>query len=308
MPRAKKKLQAKTTAQVDVQRVSNINEWTDGVDLSQETSSIPAIYMAQDKSTPVTEGLCKPGEFISIGNNEVLSDDKGEMSMAVFYKTISCNELVEDVLTQETEFVRSFPMVTDPSDPEYVGNLQFRTQVDGQPNKIRIIKKCMYYFGLLKRGDQWDTSLPYIISFKGGAFNKGRQLSTDIYSRNAAMGLPPCAYETVLFSENRTVTVNKKSITFLVPSFRRGEAVPQEVIESARQWLNTVRVQKDKAIRQEAVATQAVHVSPVTTPVATPLPPAPAPVALNSNSPVSTTNVTQQEISPADTAVIDGLV
>ncbi len=243
MKRTTKKIAREKKAEVGLG--VTMQQWHEGVDTSKESTTIPRVYLAQGKFKGIAEGICKEGQFVSLVTNQVISDQNNEMEMVFFYKTLGCIEYQQDAIKNTLDFIRTFPMDTNPSSPNYVGSLELRSGIEGHPTLIRVIRKCMYYFGFLRSAEgYWDTSIPYIFGFTGAGYSKGCDLSTEIYSRNKQLNLAPCAYSVVLSSEERVTAGH----TYLVPTFRRGEDVPMHVQDKAYEWLQSVRVDKKELV------------------------------------------------------------
>lgn len=98
----------------------------------------------------------------------------------------------------------------------------------------------MNYFVFIKQDGKWEDTMPYVFSFKGFSFKEGKALSTEVYQRLSAKGLPPCAYEIILYAK----PAQYKEHQFYVPGFERGDPIPQETQKAAYEWLKLVRTKQ----------------------------------------------------------------
>jgi hypothetical protein len=81
-----------------------------------------------------------------------------------------------------------------------------------------------------------DTSLPYIISFKGMSSKSGRILATQMYVRNAAAGLVPPA---MIMELSGTKDKNDKGTFIVLNTKPVGESSPEQIAK-AFEWYKTV--------------------------------------------------------------------
>lgn len=105
---------------------------------------------------------------------------------------------------------------------------------DGYKNE-----QCMNFYVLRPE----DTSMPYVISFKGTSRKSGKVLATQMYIRNAQAGKIPPAYVMELAGTKES---NAKG-SFYVLNSKQARESTQEECATAFKWLKTIKAGETKA-------------------------------------------------------------
>jgi hypothetical protein len=197
---------------------------------------IPKILCMQGLSQLVVDDKAKMGDFVDSMTSEIIGNyAKQPVAFIPFH--LEKIWIISTKKSGEGDF--SFDSIVKVT-PENEG-YQYQEVIDGVEYK----REYTMNFYVLRPE---DTSLPYIISFKGMSSKAGKILATQMYVRNAAAGLiPPAKIMELAGTKDKNdkgtfITLNSKAI---------GDS-SEEQIASAFQWYKTVNSGATKTHEEEA--------------------------------------------------------
>lgn len=198
---------------------------------------IPKILCMQGLSVLVSEEKAKMGDFVDSMTSEIIGNYKDK---AVKFIPFHLEKIwiISTKKSGESDFsFASIEAVT----PENEG-MRYQEVVDG----IEYKREYTMNFYVLRPE---DTSLPYILSFKGMSGKAGKILATQMYVRNSAAGLVPPAK---IMELSGTKDKNDKGI-FITLNSKAVDESSAEQIDCAFKWYKTVTSGQTKT-HEEATA------------------------------------------------------
>jgi hypothetical protein len=213
----------------------NMADWGQPA-VSSRDIVIPKILCMQGLSELVTEDKAKMGDFVDSMTSEIIGNYKDKPVQFIPFH-LEKIWIISKKVQGQGDF--SFDSITNVT-PENEG-MRYQEVVDGVEYK----REYTMNFYVLRPE---DTSLPYIISFKGMSSKAGRILATQMYVRNSAAGLVPPAKIMELAG---TKDKNDKG-TFITLNSKAVDESSAEQIDSAFQWYKTVTSGGTKAHEETA--------------------------------------------------------
>lgn len=211
--------------------------WAMPKGMTSQDIVIPKIACAQAMSKCVVDGEARFGDFIDSMTGEKLGDLKNPVTFIPFYMkklwAISKKEGGDwkFLKTEEVTMMNG-------------GKSYFEVE-DGVEYK----NEMLYNFYVIKEN---DSTLPYIITFKGSSRKAGMMLSTQMYTKNARLGKCPAA--TVFALSGKKEEGEKGTYIVLGVSVVR-DSTAEELAE-ALAWNQTLATGNIKE-HEESVDTQA---------------------------------------------------
>lgn len=206
--------------------------------VSSKDIVIPRILCMQPISELVVNDKAKAGDFIDSLTEEVIGDiDKKPLTFIPFH--------LEKVWKISKKTGGDFEYDRIETVTSLNESLPYEQVIDGVTYKNEY---CMNFFVLLPN----DTSLPYVISFKGTSSKAGKVLATQMYVRNAKAGKIPPAYAMKLTGEK---TKNDKG-HFVVMNVAVDRESTTDEIKEAFSWYKTVEAGQAK-VAEEAPSSKA---------------------------------------------------
>lgn len=227
---------------------TEVVEWGNDVYLGKNDVVIPKILPMQGLSQLVADGKAMMGEFRDSLSGEKLGSITEPIAIVPFHV-----EKVWDVLVEEGDqfkWVRSEPLIEDPTKEGYNDNLPWSDKEDGL--EIKRVRRMNFYVMLPSQIDD-GTSVPYVLSFKSTSYREGKKLFTQMYMRNRKANLPPPAYTFIL---SGVKTKNDKG-TFIVPALELGPKTPHKHITECLNWYKLIRQGNVKVDETEEVMASA---------------------------------------------------
>lgn len=228
-----------------------VSDWGSDVYLGVNDIIIPKILPMQGLSQMVTDGKAMMGEFRDSLSGEKLGSITEPIAVVPFHV-----EKVWDILEEsgdQFKWVRSEPLIEDPTKPGYNDNLPWNDKVDGLD--IKRIRRMNFYVMLPKQIDE-GSAVPYVLSFKSTSYREGKKLFTQMYMRNRKANLPPPGYTFVLSGVKQK---NDKG-TFVVPSLELGPLTPASHIAECLNWYKLI---KKGSVKVDASEEETIDVSGV---------------------------------------------
>ena len=228
-----------------------VSDWGSDVYLGVNDIIIPKILPMQGLSQMVTDGKAMMGEFRDSLSGEKLGSITEPIAVVPFHV-----EKVWDILEEsgdQFKWVRSEPLIEDPTKPGYNDNLPWNDKVDGLDFKR--IRRMNFYVMLPKQIDE-GSAVPYVLSFKSTSYREGKKLFTQMYMRNRKANLPPPGYTIVLSGVKQK---NDKG-TFVVPSLELGPLTPASHIAECLNWYKLI---KKGSVKVDASEEETIDVSGV---------------------------------------------
>ncbi len=199
---------------------TNLAEWGDAPALSSRDTVIPRIMLCQMMSKPVINEEAKFGDLIDSVDKSNLGSFKAPLEVVPFHYAPVWIEKEWD--GKEFKYKSTIP-ITPAND-----DLPFES-ADGQISRVRTLQ-----FFVIDPKDL--KGLPRIISFRSTSLKAGRNLSTLMYVRNKAAGLPPPAMAVKISVEK---TSNDKG-TFAVLHVEPTRPATPEEMNEAFKWFKAV--------------------------------------------------------------------
>jgi hypothetical protein len=185
---------------------------------------IPKILVMQGLSQLVTDDKAKMGDFVDSMTEEVLGNYK-DKSLAFIPFHMESIWIISKKEAGAGDYTFDSIVDVDSSNE----NWRYNEVIDNVEYKREY---CRNFYVLRPE----DTSLPYIISFKGMSSKAGKILATQMYVRNAAAGKIPPAFVMELFGNKDK---NDKG-TFITLATKVERESSEEEIAKAFQWFKTV--------------------------------------------------------------------
>lgn len=211
-----------TTTQANEVSQFRPEDFGGNVGLSQRDIVIPKIMAMQGLSKLVVDGVAKFGDMIESLSNEKLGDMKTPIQFIPFHMTKKY--LIFKFNGKDFEYLKTEP-ITAMND-----SLPFE---DRDENGTQIRRQRVLSFFCVLPG---DTSLPYVIDFKGMSSKTGRALATQMYVKNRNAGKVPPA---VLMELSGEKVQNDKGV-FVVLNVKTVRATTKEEIQTCLDWYNTI--------------------------------------------------------------------
>ena len=205
--------------------------------VSSQDIVIPKILCMQGLSQLVIDEKAKMGDLVDSMSEEIIGNCVKKpvqfipFHLAKIFIVSKWNEAAKDYEFDHIEDVTPANEATP-----------YETRIGGDLFKNEY---CMNFYVLRPE----DTSLPYIISFKGTARKNGKVLATQMYIRNAQAGKIPPAYVMELAGTKES---NAKGHFYVVNSKQARESTPEEQA-IAFNWLKTIKAGETKSHDEVAV-------------------------------------------------------
>lgn len=209
---------------------TNLAEWGDTPALSSRDTVIPRVMLCQMMSKPVINEEAKFGDLIDSVDKTKLGSFKDAFEVVPFHYAPVWVEKEWDEKADEFKYLRTLPITPENDD------LPFEDS-DGKIMRVRTLQ-----FFVLDPKDL--TALPRIISFRSTSLKAGRNLSTLMYVRNKAAGLPPPAQAVKITVEKTSNDKGTFAVLHVEPTRR---TTPEEMAEAFK-WFKAVNT-KSSAIK-----------------------------------------------------------
>lgn len=216
------------------------------VSLSATDVVIPKILAMQGMSKLALEGKASVGQFVDSISNEVVGSIDEPLEFIPFHLTKTW--IVSKWNGQKYKFSH-IEDVTPQNE-----NRQWEEEIDGE--KIKNEKSFNFY---CLRPE--DMSLPCVISFKGTSQRTGRELATQMYVKNRAVGKVPPAMVMTLSGSRET----KEGNTFIVLKTATSRSSTTEEIMACLDWFKAVggyKVDDSDLAPEQAAAPQQAEEQP----------------------------------------------
>ena len=226
----------------------SLSDWGNDVYLGKNDIVIPKILPMQGLSQLVADGKAMMGEFRDSLSGEKLGSITEPIAIIPFHV-----EKVWDILEEEGDnykWVRSEPLVEDPTKAGYNDDLPWNDKVDGI--EVKRVRRMNFYVMIPSQIDA-GTAIPYVLSFKSTSYREGKKLFTQMYMRNRRANLPPPGYTFVLSGVKEK---NDKG-TFIVPKLDLAAPTTQEYMRECLTWFNLIRKGEVKVDTSEDVVLDA---------------------------------------------------
>lgn len=227
-PSSSKSVAVKATAELSTE----VAAWGSEVHLGTQDIILAKILPMQGLSELVADGKAKMGEFRDSLSGELLGSITEPMQVIPFHVDKVWDILEED--GDQYKWVRSEPLIEDPTKPGYNDNLPWNDTVDGLA--IKRVRRMNFYVMIPSQMAKGE-SLPYVLSFKSTSYREGKKMFTQMYMRNRRANLPPAAYSFML---SGTKEKNDKG-TFIVPKIDLDRRVTDAELAECFQWYQMVR-------------------------------------------------------------------
>jgi hypothetical protein len=193
---------------------------------------IPKLLLMQGMSDAVTEGKAGVGEWRDSVNHNKFGSITESFEVVPFHVTKHFDIEVEND-DGKFEWVRTEPIIENPSLPGYNDQLPWTDKEDGK--NIKRIRRLNFYVLIPKEVEE-GTSIPYVVSFKSTALKEGQKMLNQMYVRNLRAKLTPASYK---FKLSVTKQENDKGKWF-VPVVELGGLSNSDEIAEAHSWFKTV--------------------------------------------------------------------
>lgn len=228
-----------------------VSEWGDDVFVGASDIIIPKILPMQGLSQLVADGKAMMGEFRDSLSGEKLGSIAEPIPVIPFHV-----EKVWDILEEDGDqfkWVRSEPLIEDPTKQGYNDNLPWTDKEDGI--EIKRVRRMNFYVMLPSQIDA-GTAVPYVLSFKSTSYREGKKLFTQMYMRNRKANLPPPGYTFILSGLKQK---NDKG-TFIVPTLELGPLTPAHQVSECLFWYKLI---KKGGVKVDESEEQTIDVSEV---------------------------------------------
>jgi hypothetical protein len=201
--------------------------------ISSSDIIIPKIELMQKMSKKLDSNSdLREGDLIDTLTNEAIGGMKQPIQFIPFY--------MEKVWFRSVKNGKDFELISiEDVTPENEA-LRYSDVVGGKEYKNEM---HMRFYGLLPT----DTSLPYIITFKGMSLKKGKALATQMYIKNRAANLTPAAK--VMDISVSKETNDKGSYCTMSASINRNTTA--EELQTALLWYKTISTSRDSLKQTE---------------------------------------------------------
>lgn len=200
----------------------NIDDFGSG-DITSQDIVIPKVLTMQGLSKLVTDGVAKFGDFIDSISSEVIGNyEKKPVEFIPFH--MEKQWIVSKKVGDKFNYVK-----TEPCTPVNE-NRQWEEIIDGVVYKN---ERQLSFYCILPS----DPSIPYIIQFKGTSAKAGKELATQMYIKNRAVGKVPPAKVMVLKGEK---TQNDKGIFVKMKTAVVRDSTPNE-IKTCLEWFQVIK-------------------------------------------------------------------
>lgn len=201
------------------------------VETTSRDMQLPKVMVSQGLSKLVIEGVSKIGDMHNSMTLEKIGDTKTPFKFLPFH----CERIFYvSKFTDGGWKFHSIEAVT----PQNI-NTPYEVVKDGIKYKWEYV---MNWYSLTE-----EMSLPIVIAFKGQSARGGKNLFTQCYVSNRALGLPPCNAWMNLVC---TVEKNAKG-SFAVINPTPTDKATQEQQESCLSWLKVIKESKPVVVDEE---------------------------------------------------------
>lgn len=211
--------------------------------ISGQDVVIPKILAMQGLSNFVTEGQARFGDFVDSVSGEVLGSIDKPIEFIPFL--LEKTWIISVKKGDKFIFDRYEPVtVANENKPwtEVVGGVEIKNE------------KCYQYYCLLPH----DTSLPYVIAFKSTSAKAGRELATQMYVKNKAVGKVPPAKIMKLSGTKDEKDGNK---FIVMKATVAGDSTPEQIQECLT-WYNTIKTSGGNVDQSDVSAPDEVKEKP----------------------------------------------
>lgn len=207
-----------------------MDEWG-VVETSSRDMQLPKILVTQGLSQLAIEGVARIGDLMNSMTREKMGDTKTPVKILPFY----CERVF--YVSKFVDGAWKFHTIT-PVTPSNI-NTEYETHVDGFKFKNEFTQNfyCMTQ----------DMSLPVVVAFKGQSGRGGKNLFTQMYMANRALGLSPCDRWMDL-----TVAVEKNDKgSFAVINPTPSDKATAEHQRECLKWLKVIKDSKVEIVEEE---------------------------------------------------------
>lgn len=205
--------------------------WGATQEISANDIAIPKILSMQFMSEKVKSGEAKYGEFRdTMGNIRVGSIDEPFEFIPLH---LVRKWVVYEMIKGKRSFLRIDPIVSTPTDPSYNDNLPY----EGKEGDMSVERdRVLEFFVLLPSEIAAGGAIPYVIPFRRTSIKAGQVLSTQMFVKNKAMGLPPGGWVCELGGRS----VSNDDGEFVSMDVKPKRAATKEELDAAFGWYKTI--------------------------------------------------------------------
>jgi len=208
----------------------DLSAWGE-VETSSRDMQLPKILVTQGLSQLAIEGLAKIGDLMNSMTREKVGDTKQAFKFLPFH----CERVF--YVSKFVGGAWKFHTIT-PVTPSNI-NTEYETIIDGVKYKSEFTQNfyCMTE----------EMSLPIVIAFKGQSSRGGKNLFTQMFMANRALGLAPCDK---WFDLTVSVEKNDKGSFAVINPIPAAKATSEQQ-ENCLTWLKTIRSSKVQVVDEE---------------------------------------------------------
>lgn len=188
------------------------------VDVGSDDLVLPKLLLMQGLSEMVTQGNAKMGDIINSLTNTVVADEKKPLRILPLFCRKSW--VIEKYDGSKFQFEKIIPDIGE--------KLPFNEEING----VKYKNSHQYEFFVLTE----DRSIPHILSFRGTSHKAGKQLFTQMYVMNKALGKNPSAY----WIDLGCIRDKNDKGVYMVWTFKPAELSKVEDQQEALKWIPIV--------------------------------------------------------------------
>lgn len=224
---------SKEVAKKESMEVSTeVTQWGTDVNVGKDLLLSKVLTM-QAMSDLVTAGDAKIGEFRDSITHELLGDITNPTEFIPFHCRKMWDILESEGPNSQPEWVKSVPVVEDPTKPDYNDNWEWTVEENG---KLQKRVRRLDFFCLLVSQLKAGTAMPVTLSFRSTSYKSGQILLNQMYVRNKMLGKSPAS---IIMSLSGEKVKNDKG-TFIVTKVTPVRASDKNYELAAFDWFKLI--------------------------------------------------------------------
>ncbi len=232
---------------------TDVVTWGEEVSVGKDLL-VSKVLLMQGLSELVANEQAKMGEFRDSITTEMYGSAVAPMAFIPFHVRKSW-DLMEEVEPGKFEWMRTVPLIEDPTKQGYNDNWEWTAEVNGVMEK-RV--RRLDFFCLIPSQVAAGNALPVTISFKSTVYKQGQILLNQMYVRNKMQRKSPAA---VVMSLGALKEKNEKG-TFYVPTVVPLRDATNEEQTAALQWYKMIQT-SNVIVDESDAKTEAAPTGPV---------------------------------------------
>lgn len=212
--------------------VMDLSQWGTPVNLGQDLV-LSKILLMQGMSQLVMDGKAMFGEYRDSLSGAKLGSIVEPLVLVPFHAEKYWDIYEMNADDDKFKWVRTEPLIEDPTRKDYNDNLPWLDKVNGVETKR--VRRLLFYF-INPKEVATGEAVPVVMAFKSTSYKEGKKLLSQMYMRNRKAGLPPCGYTIILSGKKE----KNDDGTWAVPTYELGPKAEVADMQECLNWYKLI--------------------------------------------------------------------